>query len=275
MKNIRRLLVVSLIIVDAITLAPVGASAEWRHDSKGNWYTEGDSYAIGWRKIEHFGGSSWSLFGEDGYAKTGWFQDGGNWYYADSMSNFISTDCYVDGYYLNSDGVLSSDTSNARTKESSVKATLDIAKKLENSGWVKEGTYWNDSAKLTPKTDSEYTSYNTGCLINSGIAKIIGVSKLQTYEEWDRSSDRPCIDCTLDEYLKYKSEGRIGSFTYQHGMSDPLKYTTIQEYLRNEPVPTKDTSVSTNESTSGKWHSSDYSKYRTLSEKNQENQNKN
>ena len=267
---IKKLILSSLVIATTFALTPISASAEWRHDSKGDWYTESDSYATGWRYIEHFGGYSWYLFGEDGYVKKGWFQDGGNWYYG---CPFITTDRYVDGYYLNRDGILTSDTSNAKVKESSVKATLEIVKKLEALGWVKKGIFWDAEAWLTLKTDSEYIDVNTTCTIKDGVTKI-SLAKAQSYEEWQKGSTGS-VDLTLDEYLKYKSEGRIGSFTYKHGMSYPLLYTAIIEYLRNEPVKTNDTSTSVKASTSIKWHSSDYSKYQTLSEKNQENQNKN
>lgn len=34
-----------------IGIAPVSASAEWRSDSTGWWYSQGNSYAKGWNKI--------------------------------------------------------------------------------------------------------------------------------------------------------------------------------------------------------------------------------
>ncbi|MBA8790061.1 leucine-rich repeat protein [Clostridium saccharobutylicum] len=41
----------SLILASVFALNPIGASAEWKKDSKGWWYTEGDSWATGLREI--------------------------------------------------------------------------------------------------------------------------------------------------------------------------------------------------------------------------------
>ena len=249
---IKKLILGSLVIATTFALTPISASAEWRHDSKGDWYTESDSYATGWRYIEHFGGYSWYLFGEDGYVKKGWFQDGGNSYYG---CPFITTDRYVDGYYLNRDGILTTDTSNATIKESSVKATLEIVKKLEALGWVKEGVFWDANATLKPKIELANTDIATRCVIKDGVAKV-GITKAQNYTEWQQNRSAGSADLTLDEYLKYKSEGKIGSFTYfQYDLSGTSGTYIVEEYLRNEPVKTNDTSTSTNKTTSSKWHS--------------------
>lgn len=52
-----------LITVSVLTLNPIGASAAWRQDSTGWWYTEGNSWATGWRNIN----GSWYYFYSDGY----------------------------------------------------------------------------------------------------------------------------------------------------------------------------------------------------------------
>lgn len=41
-----------LVAVSVLALNPVGASAEWKHDSAGWWYTEGNSWSTGWRQID-------------------------------------------------------------------------------------------------------------------------------------------------------------------------------------------------------------------------------
>lgn len=47
-----------------ITLAnPIGASAAWKQDNSGWWYTEGSSWAVGWRQID----GKWYYFYSDGY----------------------------------------------------------------------------------------------------------------------------------------------------------------------------------------------------------------
>lgn len=44
---------------------PLGVSAEWKNNTKGWWYTEGNSYATGWRLIN----SSWYYFDDNGYVE--------------------------------------------------------------------------------------------------------------------------------------------------------------------------------------------------------------
>lgn len=55
------------------------ASSEWKQDSKGWWYTEGNSYATGWRLIQ------------------------GNWYYF-NPDGYMACDTIIDDYYLGYDG---------------------------------------------------------------------------------------------------------------------------------------------------------------------------
>lgn len=53
----------SLIVASVLALNPIGASASWRQDSTGWWYTEGNSWSTGWRQIN----GSWYYFNSDGY----------------------------------------------------------------------------------------------------------------------------------------------------------------------------------------------------------------
>ncbi|MFW2491427.1 hypothetical protein ACN077_23155 [Clostridium chromiireducens] len=57
------------------------AKSEWKSDSKGWWYTEGNSWATGWRQIN----GSWYYFYPDGY---------------------MAHDTTIEGFYLNSSGTL-------------------------------------------------------------------------------------------------------------------------------------------------------------------------
>lgn len=79
--NLTRVIASTLIAVSAIALNPVGASAEWRRNSTGWWYSEGNSYL-----------------------RNGWNQIGGKWYYFD-FDGYITQNAWMyEGYYLNSNG---------------------------------------------------------------------------------------------------------------------------------------------------------------------------
>jgi hypothetical protein len=61
------------------TVKTTQVSSQWKQDSKGWWYTEGNSYATGWKLIQ------------------------GNWYYF-NPDGYMACDTIIDDYYLNADG---------------------------------------------------------------------------------------------------------------------------------------------------------------------------
>ncbi|NRY58907.1 leucine-rich repeat domain-containing protein [Clostridium beijerinckii] len=81
MKSLRLIKVIasSLFVASVLALNPIGASAEWKSDPRGWWYTEGSSWATGWRLINS------------------------KWYYFDSKG-YMAKDTTIDGYYLNESG---------------------------------------------------------------------------------------------------------------------------------------------------------------------------
>ena len=46
-----------------VSIPTTQANAEWKKDNNGWWYTEGNSWATGWRQID----GKWYYFGQDGY----------------------------------------------------------------------------------------------------------------------------------------------------------------------------------------------------------------
>lgn len=104
MKNIKKLIALSLIGAGIFTASPISAHAEWKSDSKGWWYTEGNSWATGWREI----GGAWYYFYSDGY---------------------MAHDTTIGGYYVNSYGVYqlkNSSKSNNAIQSGVYKAGADI-----------------------------------------------------------------------------------------------------------------------------------------------------
>lgn len=78
--KLSKLIVSSLLATSLLALSPIAANAEWKKDSTGWWFTEGNSsYATGWRLIDR----NWYYFYSDGY---------------------MAHDTSIDGYYLNSSG---------------------------------------------------------------------------------------------------------------------------------------------------------------------------
>ncbi|BCZ46016.1 hypothetical protein psyc5s11_20830 [Clostridium gelidum] len=69
----------TLVVASILALNPIGASASWKQNGTGWWYTEGSSYSTGWKEID------------------------GNWYYFYS-DGYMAKDKTIDGYYLNASG---------------------------------------------------------------------------------------------------------------------------------------------------------------------------
>lgn len=210
--------IVSLLLgVSILILVPIGASADtWKQDQGGKWY----------------------LLDDNGNYKNGWVQDGSNWYHI-SITR-MDTNRYVDGYYLGDNGAWTesptwniTDYGKVITPES-VKATLDMYNKLLNEGWVKDNRPWyNNVACVYPKERADGGHYSTECYIDSGIATIKYVTSCQNYDEWNKPySKSKYVDLTLDQYLKYKSEGKIGTFTFYAGTGGNMNMV-VQEYIKN------------------------------------------
>lgn len=223
MKKLKLKSIISglLLAVSMLTICPIGASADiWKQNEYGKWY----------------------LLDDNGNYKRGWVQDGSNWYHISLTC--IDVNCYVDGYYLSEKGIWTdSPTWNITTSAGkvitpeSVKATADMYNKLLNEGWVNVFDCWHDNcATVHPKNRTDGAEYNTQCYIDSGIATIKYVTSCQSYDEFKNESFGNYVELTLEQYLKYKSEGKIGAFTYYAGANGNMG-TVIQEYIINgEPV---------------------------------------
>jgi len=79
------------------------AQGTWQKNDNGWWFQYADgTYPVSkWEKIE---GKRY-IFDESGYIRTGWYQEGENWYYFNSDGS-MACDTDVDGYHLGPDGVM-------------------------------------------------------------------------------------------------------------------------------------------------------------------------
>ena len=78
-KTLSKIIGASMLAIGIIAMVPKEAEASWILDRNGWWYSEGNSWATGWRYI------------------------GGNWYYFNSQG-YMLNDTIVDGYYVDSSG---------------------------------------------------------------------------------------------------------------------------------------------------------------------------
>ncbi|AQR95592.1 cell wall-binding protein [Clostridium saccharoperbutylacetonicum] len=69
MQKFKRLLAGFMMTISLLAFTPVAAHTEWKSDSKGWWYSDGNSYVQWWRQID----GKWYYFNSDGYmAKNTW-----------------------------------------------------------------------------------------------------------------------------------------------------------------------------------------------------------
>jgi len=102
-KVLKNLIVASVVTSTMIALTPVRASAAWVKNYYGNWsYTEGYSYATGWRQIS----GTWYFFDDFGQMRTGWIYSSGEWYYADLSGAMQTGVIQIEGkiYLFNQSG---------------------------------------------------------------------------------------------------------------------------------------------------------------------------
>lgn len=76
---LKKTLAFGIIATCLVAFNPVRANAEWKHDSTGWWYTEGNSFSIGWRYIDK------------------------NWYYF-YPNGYMAKSTTINGHYLNDNG---------------------------------------------------------------------------------------------------------------------------------------------------------------------------
>lgn len=77
-----KIIVGLLAVASMLALNPIGVSAEWKQDSTGWWYNEGNSWYTGWKQID------------------------GKWYYFSPSTGYMATDVWMDGYYIGTDGTI-------------------------------------------------------------------------------------------------------------------------------------------------------------------------
>lgn len=96
-KNLSKLIALGLLSLSLASISPKEVdAASWVKDRNGWWYSEGNSWATGWRYIN------------------------GSWYYFNSQG-YMAHDTVIDGYYVNSNGqwVTSSPATPTKTGASS------------------------------------------------------------------------------------------------------------------------------------------------------------
>src|SRR5471030_1905756 len=119
--KLTKVIAISLIVASVLALNPISASAEWKQNNTGWWYTTDES--------------SWT---------TGWTLLDGNWYYFNS-DGYMAHDNIIDGYKLGSNGAWIQETVLATVGDEKI-TKEDFDKQMNKYDAQLKKQYGNDYA---------------------------------------------------------------------------------------------------------------------------------
>ena len=115
-----------------------------------SYLVQGRKYT-GWAKLD----GEWYYFDNNGVMKTGWIQDGGNWYYLYNNGK-MAHDTTIEGYYLNSSGVWTTQQSSSSIGNGTGISYSELNNRVESLGFTDKkyyplgggyGYYWKGTSK--------------------------------------------------------------------------------------------------------------------------------
>lgn len=165
----------SLIVASVLALNPIGASAEWKNNSTGWWYTEGSSWATGWRLID----KNWYYFYSDGY---------------------MARNNKIDGYFVNSGGAWTDSITANEARELILNEDGNYISKVTNnytrlstdyreysSQDMPTGNAWN--VPKEPCYDFSIYAYdNNGEIVNACCEYLVGKNSKNVYVMWNQGN---------------------------------------------------------------------------------------
>ena len=121
MNKFRKIVSSFIVLLSIMAINPVLANAEWRSDTTGWWYTEGSSWATGWKYIDE------------------------NWYYFHS-DGYMAHNCWIGNYYLNSNGAWTTDIpSSTYTSTNNLTQSTSAVNTANNTVYVSNNGIYHNS----------------------------------------------------------------------------------------------------------------------------------
>ncbi|WP_244835385.1 hypothetical protein [Clostridium sp. BJN0001] len=184
------------IILSIFLICPKGASAEWKQDTTGWWYREGDYYALNWRKID----GEWYFFDNKGYlVQDCWVPIDDEWYCFDKDGK-MAHDTVIDGNKLDSTGkwvkdkeILTKDDFNISSENSdSIDGYTNLIDCFKHNGCTDDIGYYLVTESHDSKDTEKFTT-NRGIMLGDKLDKVLSI-----YGEAE-----PKIAYTDDIFYKY------------------------------------------------------------------------
>lgn len=249
MKKLKltKIITMTLAVISIVALNPMGASAEWRQDSNGWWYSEGSNWATGVRVIDgkkYFfdkdgyvntgwkkKGGDWYYYNDYGFKKTGWIEDRGKKYFLDTDAGFMYTNYAIDDWYLNNEGVgTKSEKIGDYNIDKSTGIIIKYSGKDTSANIPRElggievkgifGKLFDEYGKLTSITIPDSVTYIYG-------AKFFGSSNLKNINVDENNKKYSSVDGVLFN----KSGTKLIAYPYKKELEEyiiPAKVTLIE-----------------------------------------------
>ncbi|GEP64502.1 hypothetical protein CBE01nite_22700 [Clostridium beijerinckii] len=199
----------SLIALSVLALNPIGASAQWKQDSKGWWDSEGSSWSKGWKDIN------------------------GKWYYFDYDTGYMKHDEIVEGYYVDSNGVYVNNPSEEIKEYAKIIKSDDWYDRITNGMKWQRGFTANSMIEVNAPLRGIVMDFN-----NDGTKEMIVTNESQnsisvvTYNKGNINVLKS-IDVTYAEYSGYsKSENVFFVYGYFQGSNEIKGYKVDNNELK-------------------------------------------
>lgn len=193
-KKLLKIMTIGLVSTSIFTINTIGASAQWKQDSKGWWYEKIDSSCCKNEWLNY--GGKWYYFDDNEYMVTGWKQIDNKWYYF-YPDGYMAVNTTIDGYYLDKNGVWNNNANNTKTSTSnnSVKPTKSKVDATNDMNWFEENgnkyfkvsdiDYLDGQKYGEPclrngqwEIDGEIYSFDENGVMQTGVVNIYGINYL-------------------------------------------------------------------------------------------------
>lgn len=201
MKNIKKIIAMSLVILSITGMNVVQASANWNFN-RGSWFYENSDGNVltGWQQIN----GKWYYFSTVqtnenflGEMITGWQLINNNWYYFYNDGSMASNTS-IDGYYLNADGSMQEITTNTTNNNNNIPIQIP-----NNWSKINETTFAiNNSSPLVYSVKETFGVSEDNILAGITESTLKSINDYKSYEKTFNGNKATCY-----EYLDINSKG--------------------------------------------------------------------
>lgn len=165
-KSIKKIISTIIMTTTILGIFIVPANAEWKQNSTGYWYSNGNSWFTNWNQID----GKWYYFSPNGYMKSNsWQQEGDKWYFLKpngSMAqnetyngyNFENNGVWNQNYNVDSNNTTNSSVNNTATTNSNNSSNSNVSNTFDSSTNNSGNTTLNNTGTINFNDNSKTTN---------------------------------------------------------------------------------------------------------------------